>query len=105
MRLDLMALKQNEQIKQQELEQFFQNSSMQYFEKIQETAREVDRLKQSSMGANNISNVVDILEQEVIDLKNNKRTQNMRNTDTTDGVGGNRVDLLIEEINQLWNFV
>ena len=57
------------------------------------------------MGANNISNVVDILEQEVIDLKNNKRTQNMRNTNTTDGVGGNRVDLLIEEINQLWNFV
>ena len=34
MRLDVMALKQNEQIKQQELEQFFQNSSMQYFEKI-----------------------------------------------------------------------
>lgn len=55
-----------------------------------------------SAGSNNLTNVVAILEQEIIDLKNQMKTRNMRTG--LHGDGGDmgldsKIDLLIEEIN------
>ena len=58
-------------------------------------------------------NKTQILEQEVVDLKNQNKTRLLRDRGGG-GAGdfgpanetvGNRIDLLIEEINQLWSFV
>ena len=54
-------------------------------------------------------NKVSILEQEVVDLKNQSKTRASRNDHFSEkpideGVAS-RMDLLIEEINQLWSFV
>ena len=62
-----------------------------------------------SAGASNLTNIVAILEQEIIDLKNQMKTRNMRTGALGEGEMGmgldSKIDLLIEEINQLWSFI
>lgn len=61
------------------------------------------------MSSNNMVNKVSILEQEIVDLKNQAKTRINRSEGFADqrideGMAG-RMDMLIEEINQLWSFV
>ena len=91
------------------MENFFKKASLEYFNKLKETQGSVDRLKTDQMSSNNMVNKVSILEQEVVDLKNQAKTRINRNDQFAnekmeEGVAA-RIDLLIEEINQLWSFV
>ena len=56
-----------------------------------------------------MGNMINLLEQEIIDLKNQNKTRQMRTGLGDDGSPdqsiASRIDLLIEEINQLWSFV
>lgn len=91
------------------MENFFKKASLEYFSKLKETSDRLDKIRNEQLGSNNIQNVVNILEQEVIDLKNQAKTRQMRSNTGDDGALDNsiasRIDLLIEEINQLWSFI
>lgn len=91
------------------MESFFKKASLEYFNKLKETQSSVDRMKTDQMSSNNMVNKVSILEQEIVDLKNQQKTRIDRNDKFAnermeEGVAA-RIDLLIEEINQLWSFV
>lgn len=76
---------------------------MEYFNKLSETSERLDKIRTEQLGSNNIHNVVSLLEQEIIDLKNQNKTRQMRTGLGDDGQFDQsiaaRIDLLIEEIN------
>lgn len=85
------------------MENFFKRASMEYFNKLSETSERLDKIRTEQLGSNNIHNVVSLLEQEIIDLKNQNKTRQMRTGLGDDGQFDQsiaaRIDLLIEEIN------
>ena len=52
------------------MENFFKRASLEYFNKLRDTSERLDKVRQEQLGANNVNNIVNLLEQEVIDLKN-----------------------------------
>jgi hypothetical protein len=108
LRLDVSSQKENDKLRQDEMESFFKKASLEYFNKLRETSEKIDKMKQEQASANNVGAMVELLEQEVIDLKNRDKTRTQRgggnpgqkeNLDTA-----NRIDLILEELNQLWSF-
>ena len=79
LRLDVLAQKQNDKMRQEEMENFFKKASLEYFNKLRETQQALDKVKQDQMAANNMVNKVSILEQEIVDLKNQSKTRAGRN--------------------------
>ena len=61
------------------MENFFKKASLEYFNKLKETQSGLDRIKNDQMSSNNMVNKVSILEQEVVDLKNQQKTRINRN--------------------------
>lgn len=96
------------------MESFFKKASLEYFTKLREVQGSLDKIKQDQAAFNNMVSKVNILEQETIDLKNQNKSRMLRvageSTYQNDGQPlseglANRIDLLIEEINQLWSFL
>ena len=91
------------------MDQFFKKASLEYFNKLKETSEKIDKLQNNQLGSGNIGSMLQLLEQEIIDLKNQNKTRNMRNNNLdNDDISpqyGNKIDLLIEEMNQLWSFI
>lgn len=104
LRIEVQTQANNERLRQEEMENFFKKASLEYFTKLKDTSDRLDSVKQSANGNSNISNLVHILEQEVIDLKNQMKTRSMRTNLGGDAAGidpgvEGKLDLLIEEIN------
>ena len=52
------------------MENFFKRASLEYFNKLKDTAERLDKVRTDQLGSGNLVNMVNLLEQEVIDLKN-----------------------------------
>jgi len=70
LKLDMARQQQNDKIRQEEMENFFKRASVEYFNRLQDTSKRLDSIKGEQAGSNNLTNIVAILEQEIIDLKN-----------------------------------
>ena len=85
------------------MENFFKRASLEYFNKLKDTSERLDKVRTEQMGNGNVVNMVNLLEQEIIDLKNQSKTRQMRTGVNDDGSPdasiATRIDLLIEEIN------
>ena len=103
LRLDVLAQKENDKIRQEEMENFFKKASLDYFNKLKDTSERLDKVRQEQLGSGNMGNMINLLEQEIIDLKNQNKTRQMRTGMGDDGSPdqsiASRIDLLIEEIN------
>lgn len=113
LRLELIGQKQNDKMRQEEMEAFFKKASLEYFNKLRDVQSNIDKMRQDQLSQNNMVAKVGILESEVIDLKNHNKTRALR----IGGEGGytndgqplsegisSKIDLLIDEINQIWSF-
>ena len=114
LRLDVLTQKENDKLRQEEMESFFKKASLEYFTKLKDVQEQFDRMRMDVMAQNNMVSKVQLLEQEVIDLKNQNKTRMFRigaeseaNIPSEGQMGdavGKRINLVIEEINQLWSF-
>ena len=107
LRLDLIGQKQNDKMRQEEMEAFFKKASLDYFNKLRDVQTNVEKMRQDQLGQNNMVAKVDILQSEVIDLKNFNKTRMLRGGDgggyTNDGQPlsegvANKIDLLLDEV-------
>ena len=115
LRLDVLTQKENDKMRQEEMESFFKKASLEYFTKLKDVQAQFDKMRLDVMAQNNMVSKVSLLEQEVVDLKNQNKARMFRigaesgaNIPSDGQVGdavGKRINLLIEEINQLWSFI
>lgn len=69
----------------------------------------MDKMKLDGNTQNNYISKVNLLEQEIIDIKNQNKARMVRlgeetQLDINEGDFNKRIDLLVEEINQIWSF-
>ena len=57
------------------MENFFKRASLEYFNKLKDTSERLDKVRTDQLGSGNLVNMVNLLEQEVIDLKNQVKTR------------------------------
>lgn len=70
LRLDVVAQKENDRLRQEEMESFFKKASLEYFNKLRDTTDMVEKMRMEQMTSHNVVNQINLLEQELIDLKN-----------------------------------
>ena len=62
LRLDMKAQKENDKVRQEEMENFFKKASLEYFNKLRDTSEKLDRMQTDQVGANNMTSMVGLLE-------------------------------------------
>ena len=62
-------------MRQEEMESFFKKASLEYFNKLRDVQSSVDKMRGDQMAQNNIVSKVNILESEIIDLKNKQKSK------------------------------
>ena len=106
-------------MRQEEMESFFKKASLEYFNKLRDVQSSVDKMRGDQMAQNNIVSKVNILESEIIDLKNKQKSRiskmdysSLGMDPEIDELGGirkapvnERIDLVIDEVNQTWSFI
>ena len=105
-------------MRQEEMESFFKKASLEYFNKLRDVQSSVDKMRGDQMAQNNIVSKVNILESEIIDLKNKQKSKISKmdysslGTDPDLELGeirkapvNERIDLVIDEVNQTWSFI
>ena len=100
-------------MRREEMEAFFKKASLEYFNKLRDVQTNIDKMRQDQLTHNNMVAKLGILEGEVIDLKNTNKTRALRiggeGNYTNDGQPlsegiANKMELLIDEVNQIWSF-
>lgn len=63
------------------MESFFKKASLEYFNKLRDVQASVDKMRGDQMSQNNMLSKLNILESEVIDIKNKQKLRISKTTD------------------------
>lgn len=106
LRKDILAQKEWDLLKHKETEILVKKTSNDIFDKIAEMKTEINFSK-SDQKVGSIENKVMLLETDVIELKNAKKQENskFKNELKVTADASQKMDVVIEEVNNLWSFV
>lgn len=79
-----MATKSGERMRQEEMDAFFKKASQENYRKIQDIQADLERAKLDGGTYNSLLSKLNIMEQDVIDLKNRSNTKLSRLGDNLD---------------------
>jgi len=105
-RNDQLSQKELEEIRKGDTDAFFKRTCNDFFARIKEVEQKVNEISEDldkDRNLDKVENKMSILEQEIVDVKNQKQQRVGKLMMTQDQ--SDKFELLVEELNQLWSFV